>query len=94
MAELDRDGDGAQRILAGTRRSKPAKTFHFYPKVYKAAVAAANGSAAYADYSEKVRELELDQPVSLRHILDLRRTASRSTGRGRTRGGPATPTRS
>ncbi len=71
-AELDRDGDERMRILAGHEETKPVRTFHFYPKVYKAGVAAANGSAAYADYSAKVRELELVQPVSLRHILDLR----------------------
>ncbi|HEU0024158.1 MAG TPA: glutamate synthase-related protein, partial [Thermoleophilaceae bacterium] len=71
-ADLDRDGDERMRILAGHDESKPGRTFHFYPKVYKAAVAAANGSAGYEEYSLKVRELELSQPVSLRHILDLR----------------------
>ena len=71
-AELDRDGDERMRILAGHEESKPGRTFHFYPKVYKAAVAAAGGSASYEEYSSKVRELELVQPVSLRHILDLR----------------------
>ena len=58
-------------MLAGETESKPAKTFRFYPKVYKSAVAAANGSGEYSEYSEKVRELELEQPISLRHILDL-----------------------
>ena len=67
-----RDGDERQRILAGAEESKPGKTFRFYPKVYKAAVAAANGAGSYEDYSRKVRELELEQPISLRHILDLR----------------------
>ena len=33
-----------QRILAGEEDGKPAKTFRFYPKVYKAAIAAANGT--------------------------------------------------
>ena len=71
FAELDRDADERQRILAGEESAKPAKTFHFYPKVYKAAIAAAAGTASYAEYSEKVRELELEQPVSLRHVLEL-----------------------
>ena len=31
--------------LAGAEEARPGKTFRFYPKVYKAAVAAANGSA-------------------------------------------------
>ena len=59
-------------MLAGDEDSKPAKTFRFYPKVYKAAIAAANGAGDYADYSQKVRELELEHPISLRHILDLK----------------------
>ncbi len=72
FAELDSDGDERQRVLAGEAESKPAKTFRFYPKVYKAAIAAAGGSAGFAAYSEKVRLLESEQPVSLRHILDLK----------------------
>ena len=71
FAELDADGDERMRVLAGETESKPAKTFRFYPKVYKAAVAAANGTGDFAEYSEKVRELEHEQPISLRHILDL-----------------------
>ena len=35
-------------------------------------MAAANGNGEYSEYSEKVRELELEQPISLRHILDLK----------------------
>ena len=61
-----------QRILAGQEDGKPAKTFRFYPKVYKAAIAAANGSATFEEYSAKVRELEHEQPISMRHILDLK----------------------
>jgi glutamate synthase (NADPH) large chain len=73
FAELDADADARQRILAGQDEGgKPAKTFHFYPKVYKAAIAAAGGAASYEDYSEKVRELEIEQPISLRHILDVK----------------------
>ena len=44
FAQLDSDGDERQRVLAGEDESKPAKTFRFYPKVYKSAVAAANGT--------------------------------------------------
>jgi glutamate synthase (NADPH) large chain len=72
FAQLDADGDVRQRILSGDEDSKPAKSFRFYPKVYKAAVAAANGSGGYEAYSEKVRQLELENPISLRHILDLK----------------------
>jgi glutamate synthase (NADPH) large chain len=72
FAELDADGDARTRILAGAAETRPGKTFRFYPKVYKAAVAAANGVGSYEEYSRKVRELELEHPISLRHVLDLR----------------------
>jgi len=71
FGQLDLDGDQRQRVLAGEEQSKPAKTFRFYPKVYKSAVAAAAGNGDYSDYSERVRGLELEQPISLRHLLDL-----------------------
>jgi glutamate synthase (NADPH) large chain len=72
FAELDRAGDERRRVLAGAAEAKPGKTFRFYPKVYKAAVAASNGSGSYEDYSLRVRELEARQPVSLRHLLEVR----------------------
>jgi glutamate synthase (NADPH/NADH) large chain len=72
FAELDRDGDERRRVLAGAAEARPGKTFRFYPKVYKAAVAASNGSGSYEDYSLRVRELEAQQPVSLRHLLEVR----------------------
>ena len=63
---------GSRSCARRARRERPAKTFRFYPKVYKAAVAAANGSAGYEDYSAKVRELEAESPISMRHIMGLR----------------------
>src|SRR5204863_7271860 len=65
---LDEDANERARILAGDEDAKPAKTFRFYPKVYKAAIATANGSGSYEDYSEKVRDLERQSPISMRHI--------------------------
>ena len=72
FAELDADGDERKRVLSEEEISKPAKTFHFYPKVWKAANAVANGRSEYAEYSQKVRELEAENPVSLRHIMDIK----------------------
>jgi glutamate synthase (NADPH) large chain len=71
FAELNADADERQRILRGEEDGKPAKTFRFYPKVYKAAIAASNGTATFDEYSAKVRELERESPISMRHILDL-----------------------
>jgi glutamate synthase (NADPH/NADH) large chain len=72
FSDLDSDTDARFQILTEVEEAKPAKTFRFYPKVYKAAIAAANGTASYEDYSEKVRELERESPISMRHIIGLR----------------------
>jgi glutamate synthase (NADPH) large chain len=72
FSDLDASADERHRILAGKEEDKPAKTFRFYPKVYKAAVAAADGNAGYEEYSEKVRQLEATNPISMRHIVALR----------------------
>ena len=78
FGDLDADSDARHAILAAEETAaKPAKTFRFYPKVYKAAVAAANGGASYEDYSAKVRALEAESPISMRHIIGIK--SDRST---------------
>jgi glutamate synthase (NADPH) large chain len=72
FAGLDEDANERARVLSGDEEAKPAKTFRFYPKVYKAAIATANGSGSYAEYSEKVRDLEAQSPISMRHVMGLR----------------------
>jgi len=69
---LDESSNERARILCSDENAKPAKTFRFYPKVYKAAIATANGSGSYAEYSEKVRDLEARSPISMRHIMGLK----------------------
>ncbi len=69
---LDADSNERARVLGGEVDAKPAKTFRFYPKVYKAAIATANGSGSYEEYSEKVRDLERQNPISMRHIMGLK----------------------
>ncbi|MGN6816421.1 MAG: glutamate synthase-related protein, partial [Solirubrobacterales bacterium] len=72
FADLDEDTDARAHALRGDdAAAKPAKTFRFYPKVYKAAIATANGSGTYEEYSEKVRDLEKQNPISMRHIMGL-----------------------
>src|SRR6188472_4397148 len=72
FADLDDDSNERARILSGGDEAKPAKTFRFYPKVYKAAIATANGSGSYEEYSEKVRDLERQNPISMRHVMGLK----------------------
>jgi glutamate synthase (NADPH/NADH) large chain len=71
--DLDEDSNARARALSGDdEAAKPAKTFRFYPKVYKAAIATANGTGTYEDYSQKVRDLEKQSPISMRHIMGLK----------------------
>jgi glutamate synthase (NADPH) large chain len=77
FAQLDADTDGRHKILSGEEEAKPVKTARFYPKVYKAAIAAANGTASFAEYSQKVRELEATTPISMRHIMGLKKEPDR-----------------
>jgi glutamate synthase (NADPH/NADH) large chain len=73
FADLDEDTNARAKALSGDdEAAKPAKTFRFYPKVYKAAIATANGSGTYEEYSEKVRELEKQNPISMRHVMGLK----------------------
>jgi glutamate synthase (NADPH) large chain len=72
FAGLDEGANERARVLSGDEEAKPAKTFRFYPKVYKAAIATANGSGSYAEYSEKVRDLEAQSPISMRHVMGLK----------------------
>ncbi len=65
--------DGLDRA-AMLRQRTPARLeppFRIYPRVWKAALAMANGETAYAAYAEKLGELEREHPVSLRHLWDL-----------------------
>ena len=65
--------DGLQRA-AMLRERTPARLeppFRIYPRVWKAALAVANGEAPYATYAERLLELERERPVSLRHLWEL-----------------------
>jgi glutamate synthase (NADPH/NADH) large chain len=56
-------------------RISPARVYHLYPKIWKAAGEAAAGRAPYAAYASRLAELEAARPISLRHLLDLDLTA-------------------
>ena len=88
FAELDADGDERQRVLAGEEESKPAKTFRFYPKVYKAAVAAANGAGSVRGVlGEGARARARAADLAAAHPRPEVRP--RAGARGERRGGPA-----
>ncbi|MCY0894268.1 MAG: glutamate synthase-related protein [Acidibacillus sp.] len=49
-----------------------SRPYQQWPRIWKSAGDAAAGNILYADYSTKLQELEKKQPISLRHLLDLK----------------------
>jgi glutamate synthase (NADPH/NADH) large chain len=61
----------AQQVQAGTAKVAPARMYHIYPKIWKAAGALAAGQKPYGEYARLLQELEETRPVALRHLLDV-----------------------
>jgi glutamate synthase (NADPH/NADH) large chain len=56
----------------GQKRHSPLRRdFRFYPHVWKAAGRVANGESDYSEYEERVKALEREHPIALRHLLDV-----------------------
>ena len=86
----ERLADQGMQRAAMLRERTPARLeppFRIYPRVWKAALAVANGEAPYAAYAEKLAELEREHPVSLRHLWDLRAAGLDDAGLADTRAG-------
>src|SRR5258706_8595681 len=61
------------------RERTPARVeppYRVYPRIWKAALAAARDEAPYAAYAEKLEQIEHERPISLRHLLDVARDTS------------------
>jgi len=69
---IDRDGFDRATLLRERTPARLEPAFRLYPRVWKAALAVANGEAPYETYAEKLTALESEHPVSLRHVLDVR----------------------
>ncbi|MBM4433756.1 MAG: glutamate synthase [Chloroflexi bacterium] len=66
------DGLARASMLRERAPARLEPPFRIYPRVWKAALAVANGEAPYRAYAERLLEIELEHPVSLRHLWDLR----------------------
>lgn len=55
----------------GHKSEKLSKTYHLYPKVWKLAGDVANQKEPYQKYQDKLTQIETENPISLRHLLDL-----------------------
>jgi glutamate synthase (NADPH/NADH) large chain len=70
----DLEAESARRaaLLRGQDAVEPQRVRRFYPSVWKKAAEAALDPERYADYGAAVAALEATNPVSARHLLDLR----------------------
>jgi glutamate synthase (NADPH/NADH) large chain len=59
-------------MLRERRAARIEPVFRIYPRVWKAALAVANGEQPYRAFADKLEEFERTHPVSLRHLLDFR----------------------
>ncbi|HUQ16379.1 MAG TPA: glutamate synthase central domain-containing protein, partial [Candidatus Saccharimonadales bacterium] len=68
---IERDGLERAAMLRERTPARLDPAFRIYPRVWKAALAVANGESTYAAYAERLGELEREHPVSLRHLVDI-----------------------
>ncbi|MDP3046264.1 MAG: glutamate synthase-related protein, partial [Chloroflexota bacterium] len=70
----DLEAESARRaaLLRGQAAAEPQRVRHFYPSVWKKAAEVALDPARYEGYGAAVSALESTDPVSARHLLDLR----------------------
>ncbi|MEB3103898.1 glutamate synthase-related protein [Ferviditalea candida] len=70
FADLERDAEQRYADLRNPK-SKAARNFHFFTRMWKALNDASDGSAPYSDYADKLREEEEKNPISIRHVADF-----------------------
>jgi glutamate synthase (NADPH/NADH) large chain len=79
LADLERDAAERLRIASGEYADGPARRkaslpneFRGQPSLWKAAGLVARGEQPYDAFAAKVRELEEERPVAIRHLLEVR----------------------
>ena len=75
LARLKADAGERYRIARGAGKADSGRSFHFWPRLWKAVGEAAQSPEQYDEYVKKLAAQEREHPVSLRHLLDFRRTA-------------------
>lgn len=68
--ELQSDSEQRFKIANGEIAAKAAKTFHYFPRIWKLAGDVAQGLKPFSEFADKMSELEMSNPISLRHLLD------------------------
>ncbi len=65
----------SRTAVARSRQKQPVPVqFRLYPKIWKMVGAVAKMEETYADLSRLIQQLEAENPLAIRHLLDLRYT--------------------
>ncbi len=78
LARLKADAAERYRVIRGDAKDWLARTFHFWPRLWKAVADASLNLEKYEAYRKKLLAQEKEHPVSLRHLLDFRTGAGPS----------------
>ncbi|MFZ5823209.1 MAG: glutamate synthase-related protein [Bacillota bacterium] len=76
LMRLKADAGERYRVAHSQTRAEMARIPRFWPRLWKAVGEAAVSPEAYADYVKRLSKQEQDMPVSLRHLLDFKRSAA------------------
>lgn len=77
-SELQADAEARCAIASGEVPAKVAKTFHYWPRVWKLAGDVSTSQKPFSALADKLKELETSNPISLRHLLDFKLDAASS----------------
>lgn len=58
-------------------KARPGKTFHIFPRLWKALGDLASGRGSYDEYREKLAEQEEKNPINIRHLAALKKVDSK-----------------
>ncbi|MFC4077704.1 glutamate synthase-related protein [Salinithrix halophila] len=70
FADLLADSKARYEEMAN-EKARPGRSFQLWPRIWKSIVQVAEGSIEYDDFKEKLEGLEINDPLSLRHVTDL-----------------------
>ncbi len=70
--DIDLDAYERKNIYCGESRAQLSRVNHFYPKVWKMAASLAKDDASSQEYENHVESISHSNPVSLRHILEIK----------------------
>ncbi len=60
-----------------SEKIRPGKTFHLFPRLWKALGDLASGKGDYKAFKEKLQEQEEKNPINIRHLTDLKAVDSK-----------------